>query len=108
MGVKLTGKQLKAFMASDWGNDDAYWDDVCFIVNDVEIDPYAGFEESETADDDAIEVISGTVYLGEKEIDAMKFLRQWLKKQTHVSVTTDVPREQEAAFRKYVAAFNSP
>lgn len=90
-GVKMTGAEYRAFTASDWG-EDWYWDDTLFSLNGETVEDIGLVE-----DGDAIVILEGTIFCGyqhdAKRIDAKTFARQWLRKQSHVTLSVEVPKD---------------
>jgi hypothetical protein len=102
---KTSGREFKAWYASDWGVD-AYWDDYAINVNGEEAP--TDFDPETLADTDKVTVYDGIVMWGAKSefsADACKLFRAWEKSQTTTTVAVDVQKDRLDAFRELVAAF---
>ncbi|SCW95798.1 hypothetical protein [Ancylobacter rudongensis] len=95
MGVKLTGAEYKAFIASDWGHPDAYWDDTSFKVDGQKTDD---IDDQALNDDAIVEILAGYFFADQKMstrgVKATTFVKKWLKKHTTFTVTVIVPKER--------------
>lgn len=111
MPVKLTGKDYKAFLNTEWGPD-AIWEDYVLLVDGVIVnyDEAYDFNENTIDDTSKVELRGGYIVLDQTkvphtQIDAETFLRKWLKAQTHVSILVQVDRKQLDAFKVHVKTF---
>lgn len=95
MSVKLSGTDFKAWIASDWGHPDAWWEDEVITVDGVEADncEVAGIP------DHAVVVVTGGVILspldaGMEDRNAETELRRWLRARSTAHVVVEVEKEQ--------------
>lgn len=96
--TKMTGAEYKAFITSDWGHPEAWWDDTSFKLNGVEVDE---IDDDDIPADAKVEILSGVVIVGDKSYAAKSFAKTWQKKQTVKSVVLNV---EIARFEEFKAA----
>jgi hypothetical protein len=97
-GVKLTGQEYNDFCNSDvWGKD-WYWDETLFLHNGKEVDDLGELDPT-----DEVILLEGTVFKGSTHdavaVDALAFVRKWLKARTVTTLMVEVPKDQIEAFK---------
>ena len=101
--VKLTGQEYNEFCNSDVWGEDWYWDETLFLYNGKEVD-----DLGELAPIDEVVVLEGTVFKGSTHdavaVDAVAFVRKWLKARTVVTVMVEVPKDQLVEFKAAMKA----
>lgn len=103
--MKISGADFVAWQKSDWGHDDAHWDDFELRINGVVVKDY---EVNKIDPSAKVEVWGGVVYLGEgKEVSAQTHFKRWKKAQTHENVTFSVPKETVAEFITAAGGFGA-
>lgn len=104
-GVKLTGQEYNEFCNSDVWGEDWYWDETLFRHNGKEVDDLGELDPA-----DEVIVLEGTIFKGSTHdavaIDAVPFVRKWLKSRSVVTVMVEVPKEQIEAFKADMKAKN--
>jgi hypothetical protein len=99
-GLRMTGREFKAFTSSDWGPD-WYWDECTFLHNDKEVDDIGVVEDT-----DLIVILGATIFKGQEPhseaIDGVAFARRWLKKHTSASLILEVPHEKLAEVKALI------
>lgn len=98
MPVKMSGKQFKEWLVSDWGPD-AMWDEYHYTVDGAEVLDDDNFDDTTIPDAAKVVLTAGTIYLDQRDImrsatvSAVTHAKKWLKAQTTVTLLVEVPRE---------------
>ena len=100
--VNMTGAEFKAWLNSDWGHPDTYWDEVEVTINGaITSDP----DIDAIADSDRVCVLEGIMLLEgsqDKTLAASTHIKRWRQLQNEVHIAVRVPKERVVEFDAFI------